>query len=98
MALVLVSRGESAAFATGWAVLSSLGQPIVAVPAFLFVEKFARVQVRVRRPRGGSPDAAGSLALVLALALAALALLCLYLRLLSSLPLPKLTSLAPRRR
>ena len=44
MALVLVARGESAGFATGWAVLSSMGQPLVAVPAFLFVEKFEMVQ------------------------------------------------------
>lgn len=43
-AVVLVARGESAAFATGWAVLSSLGQPLVAIPAFLFVEHFAAVQ------------------------------------------------------
>ena len=47
-------EGSPLAFATGWAVLSSLGQPIVAVPAFLFVEKFARVQVRLDRPRGGT--------------------------------------------
>lgn len=43
-AVVLVARGESATFATMWAVLSSLGQPLVAIPAFLFVEYFAAVQ------------------------------------------------------
>ena len=42
--MVLVARGESAAFATGWAVLSSLGQPLVAVPAFVFVEHFVALQ------------------------------------------------------
>lgn len=43
-AVVLVARGESAAFATGWAVLSSLGQPLVAIPAFIFVDHFAAIQ------------------------------------------------------
>jgi hypothetical protein len=33
VALVLVARGQTACFAAGWAVLSSLGQPAAAVRA-----------------------------------------------------------------
>jgi zinc transporter ZupT len=38
--LVLVPRGESVRRAAGWSVFSSLPQPLLAVPAFLFVEAF----------------------------------------------------------
>ena len=41
IALVLVPRGVSVWAAAGWAVVSSLPQPIVAVPAFLAVASFA---------------------------------------------------------
>lgn len=40
ISLVLVPRGESVARAAGWSVVSSLPQPLLAVPAFLFVETF----------------------------------------------------------
>lgn len=40
ISLVLVPRGESVAKAAGWSVVSSLPQPLLAVPAFLFVEAF----------------------------------------------------------
>ena len=40
ISLVLVPRGVSVARAAGWSVFSSLPQPLLAVPAFLFVEAF----------------------------------------------------------
>jgi zinc transporter ZupT len=40
VSLVLVPRGSSVRAAAGWSVLTSLPQPIFAVPAFLFVEAF----------------------------------------------------------
>lgn len=40
ISLVLVPRGESVWRAAGWSVFSSLPQPLLAVPAFLFVETF----------------------------------------------------------
>ena len=40
ISLVLVPRGESVARAAGWSVFSSLPQPLVAVPAYVFVEEF----------------------------------------------------------
>jgi zinc transporter ZupT len=40
ISLVLVSRGASVRSAAGWSVFSSLPQPLMAVPAFLFVEEF----------------------------------------------------------
>ncbi len=40
ISLVLVPRGVSVARAAGWSVFSSLPQPILAVPAFLFVIVF----------------------------------------------------------
>jgi len=41
ISLVLVPRGVSVLAAGGWSVFSSLPQPILAVPAFLFVALFA---------------------------------------------------------
>ena len=43
ISLVLVPRGMRVRTAAAWSVFSSLPQPIVAVPAFLFVEEFASV-------------------------------------------------------
>jgi zinc transporter ZupT len=40
ISLVLVPRGTSVRAAAGWSVFSSLPQPLLAVPAFLFVEAF----------------------------------------------------------
>ena len=40
ISLVLVPRGESVWRAAGWSVFSSLPQPLLAVPAYLFVETF----------------------------------------------------------
>jgi zinc transporter, ZIP family len=40
ISLVLVSRGASVRSAAGWSIFSSLPQPLMAVPAFLFVEQF----------------------------------------------------------
>jgi zinc transporter ZupT len=40
ISLVLVPRGVSVRGAAGWSVFSSLPQPLMAVPAFLFVESF----------------------------------------------------------
>lgn len=40
ISLVLVPRGTSVWKAAGWSVFSSLPQPLLAVPAFLFVEQF----------------------------------------------------------
>jgi zinc transporter ZupT len=38
--LILVPRGESVRRAAGWSIFSSLPQPLLAVPAFMFVEAF----------------------------------------------------------
>jgi zinc transporter ZupT len=43
ISLVLVPRGTSVRAAAGWSVFSSLPQPLLAVPAFLFVDAFASV-------------------------------------------------------
>jgi ZIP family zinc transporter len=43
ISLVLVPRGMRVGAAAAWSVFSSLPQPLVAVPAFLFVEQFASV-------------------------------------------------------
>jgi zinc transporter, ZIP family len=43
ISLVLVPHGVRARTAAGWSVVSSLPQPLVAVPAYLFVEAFATV-------------------------------------------------------
>jgi zinc transporter, ZIP family len=40
ISLVLVPRGTSVRAAVGWSVFSSLPQPLLAVPAFLFVDAF----------------------------------------------------------
>ena len=40
ISLVLVPRGVSVRAAAGWSIFSSLPQPLMAVPAFLFVEAF----------------------------------------------------------
>ena len=41
ISLVLVPRGTPVLSAAGWSVFSSLPQPLLAVPAFLFVEQFS---------------------------------------------------------
>jgi zinc transporter ZupT len=43
ISLVLVPRGASVRNAAGWSIVSSLPQPLLAVPAFLFVEAFAGI-------------------------------------------------------
>jgi zinc transporter, ZIP family len=43
ISLVLVPRGTRVRSAAGWSVFSSLPQPLLAVPAFLFVEQFRAV-------------------------------------------------------
>lgn len=43
ISLVLVPRGASVRSAAAWSVVSSLPQPLMAVPAFLFVESFRPV-------------------------------------------------------
>jgi ZIP family zinc transporter len=43
ISLVLVPRGVSVRSAAGWSIFSSLPQPLLAVPAFLFVEAFAGI-------------------------------------------------------
>ena len=40
ISLVLVPRGMSVIWAAFWSIFSSLPQPLMAVPAFLFVEVF----------------------------------------------------------
>ena len=40
ISLVLVPRGSSVRAAAGWSIFSSLPQPLLAVPAFLFVDAF----------------------------------------------------------
>lgn len=42
ISLVLVPRGMGVFQAAGWSIVSSLPQPLVAVPAFFFVEAFAQ--------------------------------------------------------
>ena len=41
ISLVLVPRGTPVRNAAGWSIFSSLPQPLLAVPAFLFVEQFS---------------------------------------------------------
>jgi ZIP family zinc transporter len=43
ISLVLVPRGASVQSAAGWSIFSSLPQPLLAVPAFLFVDAFEGV-------------------------------------------------------
>ena len=43
ISLVLVPRGDSVRSAAWWSIFSSLPQPLMAVPAFAFVEEFGRV-------------------------------------------------------
>jgi zinc transporter ZupT len=43
ISLVLVPRGTRVRTAAGWSVFSSLPQPLLALPAFLFVERFQAV-------------------------------------------------------
>jgi len=43
ISLVLVPRGTRVRTAAGWSIFSSLPQPLLAVPAFLFVEQFDAV-------------------------------------------------------
>jgi zinc transporter ZupT len=43
ISLVLVPRGTPVWSAAGWSIFSSLPQPLLAVPAFLFVEQFSAV-------------------------------------------------------
>jgi zinc transporter ZupT len=41
ISLVLVPRGASVRSAAGWSIFSSLPQPLMAVPAYIFVESFS---------------------------------------------------------
>ena len=43
ISLVLVPRGASVRAAAGWSIFSSLPQPLLAVPAFLFVDTFESI-------------------------------------------------------
>jgi len=43
ISLVLVPRGASVRSAAWWSVFSSLPQPLMAVPAYVFVEEFGRL-------------------------------------------------------
>lgn len=43
ISLVLIPRGVSVLGAAGWSIFSSLPQPLMAAPAFLFVEAFAPI-------------------------------------------------------
>jgi zinc transporter ZupT len=43
ISLVLVPRGTSVGAAAGWSIFSSLPQPLLAVPAFLFVDAFGSI-------------------------------------------------------
>ena len=43
ISLVLVPRGTSVRAAAGWSIFSSLPQPLLAVPAFLFVNAFSSI-------------------------------------------------------
>jgi zinc transporter, ZIP family len=43
ISLVLVPRGTSVSAAAGWSIFSSLPQPLLAVPAFLFVDTFTSI-------------------------------------------------------
>jgi zinc transporter ZupT len=43
ISLVLVPRGTSVHAAAGWSIFSSLPQPLLAVPAFLFVDAFSSI-------------------------------------------------------
>jgi ZIP family zinc transporter len=43
ISLVLVPRGTSVKAAAGWSIFSSLPQPLLAVPAFLFVDRFTSI-------------------------------------------------------
>jgi zinc transporter ZupT len=43
ISLVLVPRGTSVPAAAGWSIVSSLPQPLLAVPAFLFVDAFTGI-------------------------------------------------------
>jgi zinc transporter ZupT len=43
ISLVLIPRGAHVRSAAGWSVFSSLPQPLLALPAFLFVDRFAGV-------------------------------------------------------
>jgi zinc transporter, ZIP family len=43
ISLVLVPRGTSVSTAAGWSIFSSLPQPLLAVPAFLFVDRFKSI-------------------------------------------------------
>ena len=60
ISLVLVPKGASVRSAAGWSIFSSLPQPLLAVPSYLFVEQFQALLPGARlRGRRDALDAGG---------------------------------------
>ena len=63
ISLVLVPRGATVLAAAGWSVFSSLPQPVMAAPAFAFVESFSRflpIGLGLRLRRNGLAGSRGA--------------------------------------